>query len=228
MKILETKNITYAYKDGDRERVILKDVNAEFEKGKFYTILGVSGSGKTTFLSLISALDLPQKGTIEYLGKDIKDIGLDLYRRKNIAIIFQSYNLINYMTAIENVILSMGISQENHHISSNEALKYLEQVGIDDAKAKRIVTKLSGGEQQRVAIARALSRNVDIIVADEPTGNLDQNTSQQIVDLLKKFAHEQNKCIIMVTHSHKIAEQSDIILKLDTDTHNFVVENEND
>lgn len=223
MKILETKDIFYAYKDGDHQRVILEDVSVSFEKGKFYTIVGPSGSGKTTFLSLIGALDIPMRGRIEYQGVDIQSIGLDKYRRKNIAIIFQSYNLITHMSAIENTILAMGISKENHHITNREALEYLEQVGIDETKAKRKVTELSGGEQQRVAIARALSTNVDVIMADEPTGNLDRETSQQIVDLLKNLAHQQNKCIIMVTHSHEIAKQSDVIMKLDTTIHNFEV-----
>ena len=222
MSILETKKIKFAYKDGDGERVILNDVNTSFELGKFYTILGESGSGKTTFLSLIGALETPQTGLIEYEGKDIQKIGLDTYRRKCVAIIFQNYNLIPYMNALENVMLAMSIARETNKVDKKEALSYLESVGIDEKKSKRLVTKLSGGEQQRVAIARALATSVDIILADEPTGNLDQNTSNQIVELFKDLAHKQNKCVIVVTHSTNVANVSDVIMKLDSSIQKFV------
>ena len=206
MKILETKNLSFVYKDGDGQRIILNDVSTSFELGKFYTILGASGSGKTTFLSLIGALETPQNGIIEYNGEDIQKIGLDKYRRKNIALIFQNYNLINYMVAVENVILAMSISGETNKINKKEAYDYLEQVGLDKKKANRLVTRLSGGEQQRVAIARAISTKANIILADEPTGNLDSLTSKQIVEIFKNLAHKQNKCVIVVTHSKEIAK----------------------
>ena len=222
MSILETKKIKFAYKDGDGERVILNDVNTSFELGKFYTILGESGSGKTTFLSLIGALEMPQTGLIEYEGNDIQNIGLDTYRRKCVAIIFQNYNLIPYMNALENVMLAMSIARETNKVDKKDALSYLESVGIDEKKSKRLVTKLSGGEQQRVAIARALATNVDIILADEPTGNLDLNTSNQIVELFKDLAHKQNKCVIVVTHSTNVANVSDVIMKLDSSIQKFV------
>ena len=224
MKILETKNLSFAYKDGEQNRQILNNVDTSFETGVFYTILGASGSGKSTFLSLIGALEIPQQGCIEYMGNNINDIGLDKYRRKNIALIFQNYNLITYMTAIENVLLAMSISKESAKIENKEAYHYLSQVGIDHSKANRLVTKLSGGEQQRVAIARALSTDVDIIIADEPTGNVDQQTSRQIVEIFKNLAHNENKCIIVVTHSKEVSDESDVVLFLDTSIQNFVIQ----
>lgn len=224
MSILETKDLYFTYPDGDSRKMILDNVSVFFERGKFYTILGASGSGKTTFLSLIAALDQPEKGSIVFDGKDIKTIGYEKYRRNNIGIVFQSYNLIPYMTAVENVLVAMSITENQMKKDlKQQALKILESVGIDEKKAKRRVTRLSGGEQQRVAIARAISTNVEVILADEPTGNLDQQTSDTIIDLFKKLAHEQNKCVIMVTHAQSIADQSDVVLKLNTDCHNFEV-----
>lgn len=226
MKILETKNLSFAYKDGDGQRIILNNVSASFEQGKFYTILGASGSGKTTFLSLIGALENPQSGVVEYNGEDIRKIGLDKYRRKNVALIFQNFNLINYMVAVENVILAMSISGETNKVDKKEAYNYLEQVGLDRKKSNRFVTRLSGGEQQRVAIARAISTKANIIMADEPTGNLDNETSNQIVNIFKDLAHKQNKCVIVVTHSKEIAKESDVIMELDTSIQNFVIKDE--
>ncbi|MBR0475010.1 MAG: ABC transporter ATP-binding protein [Erysipelotrichaceae bacterium] len=224
MSILEVKNITYYYQDVRNKRVILDNLDAEFEKGQFYAILGESGSGKTTFLSLISALDSPKEGTILYEGKDIKEIGYERYRRNCIGIVFQNYNLIQYMTAVENVLVAMGITENKIEGNKKEvAYKMLEELGIDKETADRRVNRLSGGEQQRTAIARALSTNVDIIMADEPTGNLDHETSEGIIELFMKLAHERNKCIIMVTHDLAIADKSDVILKLDTKKKQFEV-----
>lgn len=213
--ILSVSNLSYYYQDGDTIRHILKDINLNFDKGKFYTILGESGSGKTTFLSLISALEEQKQGKIKYDGTDIRQIGLDNFRRNKIGIIFQSYNLIPYMTALENVLTAMYIT--DNKIPGNYktvALNLLKYVGIDNDKATRVVNKLSGGEQQRVAIARSLSTDVNIILADEPTGNLDEQMSDEIVKLFSSLAHDHNKCIIMVTHSKEIAEKSDMVLRL--------------
>ena len=226
MTILETKDLFFTYPDGDSRKIILNEVNVSFDKGKFYTILGASGSGKTTFLSLIAALDKPEKGEILFNGEDIADIGLEKYRRNNIGIVFQSYNLIPYMNGLENVMVAMSITDNKIEGNMKEkALEILESVGIDGSKATRRINRLSGGEQQRVAIARAISTNVEVIVADEPTGNLDGKTSETIIELFKELAHQRDKCVIMVTHSEKIAEQSDVILKLNTDTQNFEVIN---
>lgn len=221
MSVLETKEVSFAYKDGDSKRLILDNVSVCFEKQKLYSILGVSGSGKTTFLALLSALDVPQGGEMLFHGENIQKIGLNEYRRKNIGIVFQSYNLITYMSAFENVMLAMGIANKADAI---EAMKLLKSVGIDEEKANRKVTHLSGGEQQRVAIARAVVGDVEVILADEPTGNLDRETSQKIVEIFKELAHKQNKCVIIATHSTEVAEQSDVVLKLDADKRQFVIE----
>lgn len=214
--ILKIDKLCYYYQDGDIIRHILKEVSFGFERGKFYTILGESGSGKTTLLSLLSALEEPTSGTIQYENKDIRNIGLEEYRRNKIGIIFQNYNLINYMTALENVYVAMGITDNN--IPGNMeviARNLLKFVGIDKVKASRPINKLSGGEQQRVAIARSLSTDVDLLFADEPTGNLNLEMSEEIVKIFKTLAHTYNKCIIMVTHSKEIASQSDCVLTLE-------------
>lgn len=208
--ILEAKDLNYYYQDGDKRRYILKDTSVSFEKGKFYTILGQSGSGKTTFLSLLGALDTPHGGEVLFNGEDIKKIGYEKYRRNNVGIIFQSYNLVPTFTAVENVLIPMAITEnEIPEDAKTVAYNLLDYIGIVKSKADRPVNKLSGGEQQRVAIARALATNVDLILADEPTGNLDEEMEQEIVDIFKRLAHEHDKCVIVVTHSNEIAKQSD-------------------
>lgn len=215
MALLETKNVDYYYQDGDQRRFILKDTSVSFDKGKFYSILGQSGSGKTTFLSLIAALDAPKEGEILYNGENIAKIGYEKFRRDDIAIIFQSYNLIPYLTAVENVLVPMAITDNQLPDDEKDvAYNLLDYIGITREKADRLVNQLSGGEQQRVAIARALSTNVDVILADEPTGNLDEEMEQEIVDIFKELAHTHNKCVIVVTHSNEIAEQADEVLVL--------------
>ena len=216
MKILETKNLSYFYQDGGAKRIILKDVNISFESGKFYTIIGESGSGKTTLLSVLAGLDNPKSGQVLYKDEDIAKIGLDKYRRNYISMIFQNYNLINYLNAYDNVYTAMNISDNTKtKVNKEDIINILNKVGIDESKIKRRVTKLSGGEQQRVAIARALATNTEVIIADEPTGNLDIETSDYIVNLLKDLAHEDGKTIIMVTHNTDIAKVSDVIYKID-------------
>ncbi|AVQ40389.1 ABC transporter [Clostridium botulinum] len=213
--VLEFKNVNYSYKDGGKELVILDSVDFNFEGGKFYTILGASGSGKTTALSLASALDSPKSGEILYEGKDIKKIGLTNYRNQYIGIVFQAYNLINYMTGIQNIITAMEITKNEISDKKQKAYELIEKVGLTKEEGDRSILNLSGGQQQRVAVARALSTNAKIILADEPTGNLDSKTSIDIIKLFQKLAHEDNKCIIMVTHSLEIASMSDVIINLD-------------
>ncbi len=213
--VLEFKNVNYSYKDAGKELIILDSVDFNFESGKFYTILGASGSGKTTALSLASALDSPKSGEILYEGKDIKKIGLTNYRNQHIGIVFQAYNLINYMTGIQNIVTAMEITRNEIPDRKQKAYELIEKVGLKREEGERSVLNLSGGQQQRVAIARALSTNAKIILADEPTGNLDSKTSVDIIKLFQKLAHEDNKCIIMVTHSLEIASMSDVIINLD-------------
>ena len=215
--ILKLENISYSYIDGGYERQILKDLSYEFEEGKFYTILGPSGSGKTTLLSIIAGLDTAKSGSIYFKGKDaVNEIGLHNFRRNSISIVFQQYNLISYLTALENVEVAM--SETDNKLpkdTKNVAYNLLERFGIVKTKADRLVGQLSGGEQQRVAIARALASNVDLIFADEPTGNLDTATEKEIISIFKELAHEFGKTIIVVTHSNTVAEMSDnrVVLK---------------
>jgi putative ABC transport system ATP-binding protein len=213
MNTLKVENIKHSYTDGDKVRQILKGVNYEFEEGKLYTIAGPSGSGKTTFLSIIAGLDVQKDGKVLYNDKDIRNIGLTNYRREDVSIVFQAYNLINYMTALENVILAMEISGDTKD-KKKIAEEKLLQVGLDHDKMNRIVSKLSGGEQQRVAIARSIATNPSFILADEPTGNLDNATESDIIDIFKTLAHGENKCIIVVTHSNELEKKADINIKL--------------
>jgi len=215
MALLKVENVSYFYQDGDTRRYILRDIGYEYEKGRFYTILGESGSGKTTFLSLLGGMDEPKAGSILYEDEDIRKIGYDEYRRNKVGFVFQSFNLVPFMTAVENILVAMSITGNKVPSEQKEiAYNLLDFVGIDRAKADRTVNRLSGGEQQRVAIARSISTNVDIILADEPTGNLDEETENEIVGIFKELAHRFNKCVIIVTHSSEIAKQSDQVAKL--------------
>ena len=208
--ILKLENINYSYIDGGYQRVILNDLCAEFEEGKFYTILGPSGSGKTTLLSIIAGLDTPNSGNIYFKDSNINDITLHKYRRNCISIVFQQYNLISYLSAVENVMLAMAeTDNEIPKDQKNVAYNLLERFGIVKTKADRLVNQLSGGEQQRVAIARSLASNVDLIFADEPTGNLDTATEKEIINVFKELAHDYKKTIIVVTHSDAVSKMSD-------------------
>lgn len=211
--MLKVENLKHHYVDGDKERQILKGINFDFEKGKLYTIAGPSGSGKTTFLSIIAGLDVQKDGKVLFNDDDIRNKGLMYYRKNNVSIVFQAYNLINYMTALENVVSAMEISGDIKD-KKKIALAKLESVGLDIDKANRLVSKLSGGEQQRVAIARSIATNPDIILADEPTGNLDNKTESEIVDIFKKLAHDDNKCVIVVTHSNELENMADVKIRL--------------
>ena len=202
MDILEIKNVTYNYSNSGE--LVLSKVNQKFEIGKFYAIIGKSGAGKSTLLSLLAGLDKPQKGQILFKGNDIEKDGYSNHRKNNISLVFQNYNLIDYLTPIENVRL----------VNKNASETILFELGLDKSQINRNVMKLSGGQQQRVAIARALVSEAPIILADEPTGNLDVDTASEIIEILKKLAKERNKCVIVVTHSKEVANSADIVLEL--------------
>ena len=212
--ILSIQNASYQYSDATSDEYAIKDINFEFEKGKIYAIRGRSGSGKTTLLSLISGLERCTEGKIIFDGQDLKNINLDTYRNSEIGIVFQSYNLLPYMTASENIILSMDASGRKIENKKQKAIELMESVGLKESYADRRVLRLSGGEQQRVAIARSLSYNPKMIVADEPTGNLDKQTESEILDIFKKLAHEEGKCVIIVTHSPNVCDAVDKIYDL--------------
>ncbi|MBR2762699.1 MAG: ABC transporter ATP-binding protein [Pseudolactococcus laudensis] len=215
MSIIETKKLNYYYQDGDMQRYILRDISVSFEKGQFYTIVGESGSGKTTFLAMIAGLDVAKDGQVLFEGTDIQTIGLENYRRNKISIVFQNNNLVPYLTAIENVLVAMDIT-DNTLPADQKTVAYnlLDYIGITHEKADRLVSELSGGEQQRIAIARALATNSDVILADEPTGNLDEDREGEIVEIFKRLAHDNKKAVIVVTHSQEVAEKSDVTYRL--------------
>lgn len=205
--ILELKNVDYYYQTKASKIEILKNANFTFEQGKLYTIIGPSGSGKTTTLSLLGALDTPKQGNILYKDSDIQKIGMARYRKDHLGFVFQAYNLLNYLSAVQNVLVAMGISGS---ADEEKASKLLKRTGLDESLFKREPNFLSGGEQQRVAIARAISTGADIIIADEPTGNLDKVTALDIVELFGNLAHKDGKCVIVATHSdyfHKYHHQ---------------------
>ena len=201
MSIMEVKNVGYTY---DNRRKVLRGINVQMEQGKLYAILGPSGCGKTTLLSLIGGLDSPTSGQILFEDQDIAKTGLSDHRKNHVSFIFQAYNLIDYLNPKENVALT----------SKLPPLPILERLGLTKEEAKRNVLKLSGGQQQRVAIARALAREAPVILADEPTGNLDEDTARDITEILKESAHKMNKCVVVVTHSNELAKQADVICRL--------------
>ena len=201
MPTLELKNVSYAYEKG---KAVLQNVSGSLETGKMYAILGPSGSGKTTLLSLLGGLDVPTQGSVLFDGEDITEKGLEHHRRSHISLIFQSYNLIDYMTPVENVRLTAKL----------DAAPILERLGLTKDETQRNVLKLSGGQQQRVAIARALASDAPVILADEPTGNLDADTAEEITAILKESAHVFGKCVVVVTHSGEVAKQADVVLEI--------------
>ena len=212
--VLTFDHVCYYYKDGLRQVNILKEASYEFEKGKTYAIVGASGSGKTTTLVLAGGLDSPKDGSILYKGKNIADIGLTQYRRNDVSIVFQSYNLIHYMNGYQNVMSAMDISHIKVTNKKQHALNIFQELGLNEDESCRDIRKLSGGQQQRVAIARAIAKDVDLILCDEPTGNLDQETSQGIIQTFIDLAHQKNKCVIIVTHSKEFASCLDVQLKI--------------
>ena len=211
MSILTLINIGFSY---NKKNKILQGLNYNFEKGKVYAIVGRSGAGKTTMLSLLSGLSTPSEGSILFEGKDIRKIDKYKYRSRFVGVIFQQYNLLPHLTAVENIELSMRASSKGIQHKRKTAIELLNKVKLDDSLAKRRILKLSGGEQQRVAIARALSYNPDIILADEPTGNLDLATQEEIMDIFTHLAHEEDKCVIIVSHSPEIAKKADEVYEL--------------
>ena len=201
--VLEVKDIVYHYK-ANKDKNVLNGISYGFEEGTVYAILGTSGSGKTTFLSLLAGLDVPISGSVLYEGQMVLKKGLNAHRKRHDSLVFQNYNLIDYLTPKENVMLGGDKDPE----------KLLADVGIPKEDWNRKVLQLSGGQQQRVAIARALASPAKVLLADEPTGNLDEETGREITELLQESAHKLGKCVIVVTHSRDMAQAADIVLKI--------------
>ncbi len=212
MSILKIEDLAYTYKSKYQTVKALKGITYEFEPGKFYALIGRSGSGKTTLLSLLAALDLPTEGQVIYEDKTTAEIDRDLYHRDSVAVIYQSYNLLPLLSVMENVTFPLELKKVPD--AKKIAEEKLRAVGLDETYFKRLPAMLSGGEQQRVAIARALASDAKIILADEPTGNLDTENSEIVIDLLQKLAHEEGYCVIVVTHDLSIADKADEVLRL--------------
>ena len=202
MTILKMDSVSYQY--NSLQENVLNQITASFEEGKFYAIIGKSGAGKSTLLSLLAGLDTPTKGKILFEDQDIAQKGYNYHRRKQISLVFQNYNLIDYLTPMENVRL----------VNSQANKDSLLQLGLNEKEIHRNVLRLSGGQQQRVAIARALASTAPFILADEPTGNLDEGTAMDIIEVLIKSAKQKNKCVIVVTHSKELANKADVVLEL--------------
>ena len=218
--MLRLENVSYTYKKGNG--AVLNNVNIEFEASTVYGMVGKSGSGKSTLLSLMAGLDVVSEGLVEYNGKDLKTLDRDVYRAKNIGVIFQSFNLLTTLSALENIVLSMNISESDVKDKEAFALNLLDRLGISEELAKRKVLNLSCGEQQRVAIARALSHNPDVMIADEPTANLDEDTAASIMEILQSLAKDEGKCVIIVSHSRQVASYVDALYGINGGNISFI------
>jgi len=213
MSTLALQNVSYKYEGSNK--TIFNNVNLSFEKGRIYTIVGKSGAGKSTLLNLLAGLDVATAGSVIYENENLAEMNRNRYRAQKAGIIFQGFNLLTNATAIDNIVLSMNISGVPESSKKARAYTLLEKVGIDKEKANRKILKLSGGEQQRIAIARALAHNPELIIADEPTGNLDKATEDSILKILTQLARDESKCVIIVTHSKRVTTIADEIWGVD-------------
>lgn len=212
MEKLSVENVSYRYKNS--ETAAVKEVSCAFEEGQIYAIIGPSGSGKSTLLSMLAGLDMPTEGDIFYEEENLKDMDLDIYRRENISMIFQAFQLFPLLTVMENVCYPLELMGIETAEAKKQAVKCLERVGITEEKYKRFPSNLSGGEQQRVAIARSLASGARLILADEPTGNLDVANTGVVMDILTGLAHKDGYCVIVVTHDMEVAEKADIVFRI--------------
>ena len=215
-EILTAERVTYAYKTRHQIVYAVRDVSYTFKSGTVYAIVGKSGCGKTTLISTLAGLDLPTMGKVIYDGKSTAEIDRDIYRRRNVAVIYQNYNLLPLLTIMENVLYPMQLQRKPKKEARALATETLRSVGLDESYWKRLPAMLSGGEQQRVAIARAVAGGQKIILADEPTGNLDGENSDLVMKTFQRLAHEEGYCIIIVTHDPQIADESDVIIRMDS------------
>jgi len=214
MSILSLQNVRYTYSSKYQTVEALKDVTCSFEQGVIYAIVGKSGSGKSTMLSLMAGLDVPTEGDVLFRGTSTRTIDLDTYRRKNVAMIYQNFRLFPLLTVLENVMYPMELHGIRPRDAKKRAEEYIRSVGLPDTAFNRFPSMLSGGEQQRVAIARALAMDTNLILADEPTGNLDSTTTRNIMSLLVDLAHQRNYCVVVVTHDMTILDMMDVTYQM--------------
>ncbi len=210
-KMIEAVNVSYIYQTKYQKTKALSEVSCSFERGKVYAITGKSGSGKSTFLSLLAGLDVPTEGTLSIEGQDIRKMDRDAYRLNRASVIYQAFHLFPLLTVMENVMFPMELQHVARKEAKVRAQEYLRQVDLPETLYKKMPGMISGGEQQRVAIARAMAAGGEILLADEPTGNLDSQNEQVIVDLLCKLAHEKNYAVIVVTHNEAVAAAADVV-----------------
>ena len=212
MNALTLENVSYTYPGGTSP--VVKNAEYAFEAGTIYAVVGPSGSGKSTLLSMLAGLDLPGEGDV-VLGEDnLKNLDLDKYRREGVSIIFQAFCLLPLLTVRENVCLPMEMQGVPENEARQRAAEALVKVGIEESKHKRFPSALSGGEQQRVAIARSLCSGAPVLLADEPTGNLDGENTRIVMEILRRLAHEEGRCVIVVTHDPEVAESADLVLRM--------------
>ncbi len=209
MEILRAEHVSYSYQSKYQKVEAVKDVSCSFEQGKFYAIVGESGSGKSTFLSLLAGLDSPSEGVIYVQGEPLNGMDRDAYRLNRAAVVYQSFHLFPLLTARENVMLPMEFKKISRKDAARQAQKLLSRVGLEPRIGGQFPKMMSGGEQQRVAIARAVASGGEIILADEPTGNLDSENEANVVALLKELAHEDGYTVIVITHNQRVAEETD-------------------
>lgn len=214
MSIISLKSVQYAYRNKYQTVQALKDINCSFEQGVMYAIVGKSGSGKSTMLSLMAGLDLPDEGDVLFQGTSTRTLNLDTFRRNDVAMIYQSFRLFPLLTALENVMYPMELHGLRPRDAKKRAEECIRSVDLTDAEFNRFPSMLSGGEQQRIAIARALAMDTGIILADEPTGNLDSATSRNIMSLLAQLAHERNYCVVVVTHDTGVLDLTDVTYQM--------------
>ena len=214
MNTLTAQNVTYIYQSKYQKVKALSDVTCTFEQGKFYAIVGHSGSGKTTLLSLLGGLGTPTEGEVLADGESVQKIGAEKHRRENVSIIYQSFNLFPTLSILENVMYPMQMTGKPKAEAKKRALELLDEVGLGSEETRKLPAMLSGGQQQRVAIARALASDAKIILADEPTGNLDTENGRMVLELLKRLVTLQNYCVIVVTHATEIAAEADVVYRM--------------
>lgn len=214
MAILELNQVQYSYHSAQKNAAVLRGVNCQFECGTFYAVVGKSGAGKSTLLSLMAGLDLPDSGDVLFEGTSTRRINPDEYRRKYVSVIYQDFALFPLLTVTENIMYPMELCRVEKKTALAEARRLAEKVSLPESLLDRYPTHISGGEQQRVAIARALTMERRLLLADEPTGNLDSENSDIIIDLLTRLAHEENRCVIVVTHDLSVMDRADIVYRL--------------
>lgn len=220
MAILKLNDVCYSYEGSGEKKNVLNNVNCSFEQGKFYAIIGKSGSGKSTLLSLMAGLDLPDSGDVIFEGESTDKLNLDDYRKKSVSIVYQDFCLFQLLTALENIMYPMELCHVEKEKAIADAKELANLVSLPENLLDRYPGKISGGEQQRVAVARALTMDRRLLLADEPTGNLDSENSNNIITLLTKLAHEKNKCVIVVTHDITVMNSADVVYLISDGTLN--------